>query len=258
MNEHLRYDSFYRIPFGRTIPMFQLREISPFFQKVGYSTLTNMTVFDIGANQGQWTAALLMHSGKYISQVHMFEPLPGNQAVIDKGMEDGLYGPHKGDLRLNRYGMSHAKGKATIHFEAEKSALASIDNSVAMMPGASVALGMSREIELSTVDSYCAEHDINWIDLMKIDVEGHEMSVLRGAERMFRERKIMGVLYEIGPHQMARREYYQDFFNFFQSFGYNNYIINEFDSPVKAPKYSAAYEEFEVVAMRMALHPKFG
>ncbi|MFN3723822.1 MAG: FkbM family methyltransferase [Paracoccaceae bacterium] len=258
MNEHLRYEQFYRLPFGRTIPMFQLKEISPFFQKVGYNTLSNMTVFDVGANQGQWTAALLMHSGKFVSKVHMFEPLPGNQAIIEMGMTDGLYGPHKPDIVLNKIGMSHARGKATIHFEAERSALASIDNDVALMPGTSVALGMSREIELSTVDSYCEEHGIGWIDLLKIDVEGHELSVLRGAERMFRERRVAGVLYELGPHQMARREYFQDFFKFFQQFGYNNYLINQFDSPVKAPTYTSSMEEFEVVSMRMALHPKFG
>jgi len=258
MNEHLRYEPFYRIPFGRTIPMFQLKEISPFFQQVGYDTLKNMVVFDVGANQGQWTAALLMHSGRNVSKVHMFEPLPGNLAIIDQGMLDGLFGTHNEHIKLNRLGLSHATGSAILHFEAEKSALASIDNAVALMPASSVALGMSREIQLATLDSYCTENKIDWIDLLKIDVEGHELSVLRGAERMFRERRVAGVIYEIGPHQMARKEYYQDFFKFFQQWGYNNYLINQWDSPVKAPDYRASQEEFAVVAMRMALHPKFG
>lgn len=258
MNEHLRYEDFYRIPFGRTIPTFQLKEISPFFEKIGYNRLTNMTVFDVGANQGQWSAALLMHSGKYVSDIHMFEPLPANQAIIEKGMADGLYGPHKDKLTLNRIGMSHAPAKALINYEAEKSALASIDSVEAFMPNSSVKLNLSQEIDLSTIDIYCTQNKIDIIDLLKIDVEGHELSVLRGAERMLRERRIMGVVYEIGPHQMARREYFKDFFDYFRSFGYDNYIINRFDSAVKIPTYFSSHEDFSAVSMRMALHPKFG
>ena len=42
----------------------------------------------------------------------------------------------------------------------------------------------SEEIEVITLDSFCNSQNINKLDLVKIDVEGHTYEVLLGAENM--------------------------------------------------------------------------
>ena len=44
--------------------------------------------------------------------------------------------------------------------------------------------GPSESIEIDTVNAFCSARSIAKIDYMKIDSEGHETSVLRGAQGM--------------------------------------------------------------------------
>jgi FkbM family methyltransferase len=41
----------------------------------------------------------------------------------------------------------------------------------------------SETVKLSTLDDYCEKNSIDRIDFLKMDVEGHELKVLKGAER---------------------------------------------------------------------------
>jgi hypothetical protein len=54
---------------------------------------------------------------------------------------------------------------------------------------------------------------------LKIDVEGHEMDVLAGAERMFLNRAIGLVMFEFGGCNIDTRTFLQEFFYFFKKRG---------------------------------------
>lgn len=71
-----------------------------------------------------------------------------------------------------------------------------------------------------TLDEYISEQKIEKIDLMKIDVEGFEMNVLRGGEKSFTDKKIKKVLLELDGHQKRYGEEYESFSEFFISKGY--------------------------------------
>jgi len=45
-------------------------------------------------------------------------------------------------------------------------------------------VGEKEEVDVITIDKFCADNDIHRIDLLKVDVEGYEKEVLQGAERM--------------------------------------------------------------------------
>lgn len=253
----VQYSPAYRKLFAEHIPRFQLLEIEPIMKRFGHAPSRPLRVFDVGGNTGGWSIALVRHSGPWIGEIHMFEPMPGNLAKIEDAKRDGLFSGCP-DIRVCPFALSDRNGSVTVHYENDVTGLASIDNDNAMLPARNVTLAKTLEAETRTLDSYCEANGVDRVDILKIDVEGHEMSVLKGAERMFKERRIGIVAYEIGPHQMQRREFYRDFFNFFAGHGYQNHRYREngwSTMPIRA--YRPSYEKFDQVVMRMAVHPDY-
>ena len=56
------------------------------------------------------------------------------------------------------------------------------------------------KVEVQKIDSFCLKKNIKKIDFLKIDTEGHEMSVLLGAEKLIKNIKI--ILIEFSFHDM--------------------------------------------------------
>jgi hypothetical protein len=52
------------------------------------------------------------------------------------------------------------------------------------------------EVRLETADAFCVERGIQRVNLLKIDTEGYEMNVLRGAEKLLAEGRIDFILAE--------------------------------------------------------------
>ena len=53
------------------------------------------------------------------------------------------------------------------------------------------------DVELSTIDAEMEKHSLDRIHVLKIDVEGNEMSVLEGADRALNEDRIDLILVEV-------------------------------------------------------------
>src|SRR6185503_14354274 len=54
-------------------------------------------------------------------------------------------------------------------------------------------------IQVLTIDAFCDREEIYHIHFLKLDVEGHELSVLNGAKRMLDSGKISIIQFEFGP-----------------------------------------------------------
>jgi hypothetical protein len=66
-------------------------------------------------------------------------------------------------------------------------------------------------IALTTLDSYCAFEGIQKIDFLKIDAEGHDLEVLKGASTMLAEGRITYVQFEFGGANIDSRTFLRDF-----------------------------------------------
>ncbi|TSC77078.1 MAG: hypothetical protein G01um101431_261 [Parcubacteria group bacterium Gr01-1014_31] len=85
-------------------------------------------------------------------------------------------------------------------------------------------------VTTTTVDDFCARHGIQKIDLMKIDTDGHELQVLRGARQSI-ARFRPAVIFEMGLALMAENgAAFSDFFKYFHDLSYRL-----FDSRSNAP-----------------------
>lgn len=152
-----------------------------------------MTVFDVGANVGELT--LLFSRFAPGGYVHAFEASRNTfrrlQALCDAAKSSNVV--------LNHLALSDENGYIQLHvYEDSLSAF----NSQADRPMKKYGLDIEpvgiEEIRATTVDDYCEKNEIERIDLLKIDVEGFELQVMRGASRMLGSRSVACVTFEFG------------------------------------------------------------
>jgi FkbM family methyltransferase len=142
-------------------------------------------VFDVGANVGDWTElALAINPG---AQLHCFEPSgPTFRKLSTHGFPQ--------NVRLNHFGLGSASEERTMYVYDE----AVGSNSLYRRVGLSADQRAEETVRLATFDDYCASENVERVDFVKIDVEGHELSVLRGAKRMLFESRVGVVQFEYG------------------------------------------------------------
>jgi FkbM family methyltransferase len=73
---------------------------------------------------------------------------------------------------------------------------------------------------VDTLDHYCEVNDLQAIDYLKLDVEGHELEVCKGASRLLEEGRIAMLQFEYGGCNIDARVLLKDLFGFLQQFGY--------------------------------------
>jgi FkbM family methyltransferase len=159
-------------------------------------------IFDVGANVG---ATAQRYRALYPrAEIHCFEPYPPSFARLSAGLVgDGL-------VSLHPLALSSAPGRAALNVNrnAETNSLLPSDRRAALYWGEGV-LETETEVEvpLQTLDGFCAEHSIARIDVLKLDVQGAEYSVLEGADALLSARRI-GVIYTeviIAPTYVGQR-----------------------------------------------------
>jgi FkbM family methyltransferase len=132
-------------------------------------------ILDIGANVGQ--TALRFRRAFPECQVFSFEPVPHTFEMLRRATS--------GDPKIEalNYAMGQARGKAMIYTGNNSS-------TNTMLECGRDASGNAVEVQVETIDMFCEDRRIDSVDLLKIDVEGFELPVLRGAERMLRDGRV--------------------------------------------------------------------
>ena len=59
-------------------------------------------------------------------------------------------------------------------------------------------------VQVQTIDDYCDKNSIGQIDILKIDTQGFDYEVLKGAERMLRDGRVRLIYTEIIFSEMCR------------------------------------------------------
>lgn len=65
-------------------------------------------------------------------------------------------------------------------------------------------------VDVITLDEFCATHEIEAIDLLKVDVEGAELEVLRGAEQLIAGGKIRMIQLEFNSMNTVSKTFVRD------------------------------------------------
>lgn len=76
----------------------------------------------------------------------------------------------------------------------------------------------SFEFPIRTLDAVCAELGVDTIDFLKLDVEGHEMAVLRGANAILGQRRVSLIQFEFTDCNVMSRTFMRDFYELLRDF----------------------------------------
>lgn len=181
--------------------------------------------FDVGAHVGDWTALALEIEPSL--QVHAFEPSSESFERLE-----ARFG-RSPSVRLERAGLSSEAGEASLHLHPGESDRNSLK-------GAGDA---TEPVRLRTLDEYSKAEGVERIDYLKVDTEGHEHAVLKGAERMLGDGCIRYVQVEYGPGYLDAGVTLRDVIDLLGGFGYRTHKILP-RGPEPVPGYSRELENF--------------
>jgi FkbM family methyltransferase len=124
-------------------------------------------LLDVGANIGLFTLFMIWKYGRErFAAIHLFEPNPGTYERLRRNLAannlDGLCTAHMLALsdRAGTIYMESPHGYSVLNMISETGTV---------------------PVTCMTLDAWRQEHSIGAVDLFKVDVEGHELPLLRGA-----------------------------------------------------------------------------
>jgi FkbM family methyltransferase len=150
-------------------------------------------ILDVGANYG--VVAMMLAQRYPERMIHAFEPNPAVLAVLNLNLAaNGIRnvavdGTAVGDTCGYREFMVLEKGSATSHFRVGS------EN------------GRLINVPVTKLDVYAAQRGLTNIGLMKVDVEGHESAVFKGAQHLLENKAIRMIYFEVCA-DMTRLEGY--------------------------------------------------
>jgi FkbM family methyltransferase len=156
------------------------------------------TFLDVGANVGYHSLMLWDVLAQGGGAMHLFEPNPVMHALIRRTLQaNGIWtNAHSACVAL-----SDSRGSATLTVYEDQWASARLQDPDELArcqhPWATTAVVREQfEVTTTTLDDYCEECRIDRVDLMKIDVEGHEDAVFAGMQETLRRSPTMSIVME--------------------------------------------------------------
>jgi FkbM family methyltransferase len=198
-----------------------------------------IVLYDIGANKGQYTAAFLDQFKGFVKKVYMFEPEP----TLFKELCN-IFSKNP-SISLSEKALSDKPGLSILSAPTSGSLYGSLVDRDTSRYGFKMALKW--EVETVRFDEYCDEKAVlelnnsSIIKVLKMDVEGHEMNVLKGMGKYIK--KIDILQFEFGHCHIDSRMFFKDFWDFFNEESFSIYLITP-RGLHKYDEYSDRYELF--------------
>jgi len=125
------------------------------------------------------------------------------------------------NIKLNQFGLSDFEGTIEVHFNSrtEADSMATIYPQF-IMDSEKEHYDSKCECMVKKGSDYVLENNILSVDLMKIDVEGHELKVIRGFGDFIRNIRL--IQFEYGVYNITSRDLLCDFFDYLEKY---NFII---------------------------------
>jgi FkbM family methyltransferase len=175
-------------------------DLFPYFSK-------EPVIFDVGSNKGEWTDLFVDR----VANVHLFEP---NELLLHYTMVKFC---DRENVTYCNSAITDKNGTITLDcFTNVNNGLSNIFGN----PKWNYLPSQKKEVQTTTLDQHCLFFKIKHIDFLKVDVEGAEMLVLQGAEKLLQDKKIRFIQVEKAEHINLSGYTFEDLENYLKTFGY--------------------------------------
>ena len=186
-----------------------------------------LSMVDVGGHRGETLAAMVKNVGQFSYQA--FEPNPDSfKALMDYA------NTIKDDVRkIDIYNAAVGAEDGSVEFHVTQGTAVSgilkpVDGLSERVPSGDHIIEQSIQCDLMKIDSLEDVVAGNVFDLLKIDTEGFDLEVMKGAEKALRNGQFKAVLSEafFVPYR-DQQAYFWDLASYMQSMGYH--FVNLYD-----------------------------
>ncbi|MGA8611325.1 MAG: FkbM family methyltransferase [Xanthobacteraceae bacterium] len=205
------------------------------------ATRPGAVVVDVGANIGNYSCLVLEIAPT--ATIHAFEPHPKIfQSLIQRNVPNLVpyqmaLGAEPGPMTLFDYENADGSEHASVYSEVfsriyEKEAV-------------------SHQVVCETLDRIAEKLDLKVIDLLKIDVEGHELAVLRGAASLIERGCIKAIQFEFNEMNVISRTFMRDYHDILKSYRFFRLLS---DGAIDLSNYMALFQEIFAYQNIVCIH----
>ena len=174
-----------------------------------YITAEVGCVVDVGANRGNWVSAVYRFGSDKI-KAYCYEPDPRVSSDFESsvGKKERVY--------FKKVALGEKEGKINIFLNQNSPELTSVVE------------GKSRNrktVDMTTLDIECKRNQIEYVDFFKIDVEGYEEAVLRGARTLLEAGKIGCIQFEYGENWAKAGSTLQGVVRFLRDYNFQVFLL---------------------------------
>ncbi|MFH1387063.1 MAG: FkbM family methyltransferase [bacterium] len=165
-------------------------------------------VFDVGANVGEWSKTISRQYPKCV--VHAFEIVSSTYNELVNNTKDLK------NVITNNFGLSNEEGVIAISLGRESSTATGCK--IESMKFHDQYYNREIKCEIRKASDYLKERAIQVIDLLKIDVEGMDLKVIKGFGDQIK--KVRVIQFEYGIFNIASHDLLYDYCRYFKQNGF--------------------------------------
>lgn len=206
-------------------------------------------IFDVGANVGNYSVRIKKEFPR--STIFAFEPHPLTFATLTKNTQ-------KLNIKVVNAGMGEKNAACKIYdyLDDDGSEHASMFKNV--IEDIHEQKAVSHTTQVFTLDKFALDNNIKKINLLKIDTEGNELNVLRGAKQLIKNKKIDIIQFEFNEMNVVSRVFMKDYFDLLK--GYDIYRLLPSELLPLSKYHPLEYELFgyqNLVAISREIHLEY-
>ncbi|WP_425639465.1 FkbM family methyltransferase [Algoriphagus yeomjeoni] len=160
-------------------------------------------IFDVGANSGEYSL-LANELFENKSTIHAFEPSSFTFKILEEKTEN------YSQIKPHKLGIGSENTLLKLYSSGNGRTTASVYNLAYSLNYFNEEF--TESIEVTSVDFFCRENDIEVIDILKIDIEGHELAAIKGAKNMIESNSLNFIQFEFGKCDIDSKVFFRDFY----------------------------------------------
>ncbi len=197
---------------------------------------------DIGGNVGEYTAELRRRNP--ILEIHVFEPAASNIEKLNKRFSSD------NNIKILPFAVSNESGSTTLFSDKPGSGLGSLTRR--KLDHFDIKFDVQEPIHTIRFEDYWKDQlEGRILDIVKIDIEGHELAALQGFGKAIFATNI--IQFEFGGCNIDTGTYFQNFWYFFAEHGFQIFRITPFGAE-RIQKYRES-DEFFSTTNYIAVNP---